>query len=68
MSMLYTVKPVLSDHSKIDRTKSFKINFSLLKVGSIAECCFGAFYISFDLHQQLSVLKNNFWCSFGMAA
>ena len=33
-----TVKPVISGHSKIDKTKVLKINGSLMKVESIAEC------------------------------
>ena len=33
-----TVKPVLSGHSKIDKTKVLKTNGSLLKVESIAGC------------------------------
>ena len=33
-----TVKPVLSDHSKIDITKIFMTNGSLMKAESIAEC------------------------------
>ena len=33
-----TVKPVLSGHSKIDKTKVLKTNGSLMKVESIAEC------------------------------
>ena len=33
-----TVKPVLSDHSKIDKTKILMTNDSLMKVESIAEC------------------------------
>ena len=33
----YTVKPVLSDHSKIDKTKILMTNGSLMKVESIAE-------------------------------
>ena len=32
------VKPVLSGHSKIDKTKVLKTNGSLIKVESIAEC------------------------------
>ena len=32
-----TVKPVLSGHSKIDKTKVLKTNGSLMKVKSIAE-------------------------------
>ena len=33
-----TVKPVLSSHSKIDKTKILMANGSLMKVESIAEC------------------------------
>ena len=33
-----TVKPVLSSHSKIDKTKDLKTDCSLMKVESIAEC------------------------------
>ena len=40
-----TVKPVLSSHSKTDKTKILMINGSLMKVKSIAECC-----NTFDLH------------------
>ena len=47
---LYTVKPVLSDHSKIDKTNVLKTNGSLMKVESIAECSLGAFCNTFDLH------------------
>ena len=36
--MYYTVKPALSDHSKIDKTKILMTNGSLMKVESIAEC------------------------------
>ena len=38
---IYTVKPVLSGHSKIDKTKVLKTNGSLMKVESIAECSLG---------------------------
>ena len=34
----YTVNPVLSGHSKIDKTKILMTNGSLMKVESIAEC------------------------------
>ena len=34
-----TVKPVLSDHSKIDKTNILMTNGSLMKVESMAECC-----------------------------
>ena len=32
------IKPVLSGHSKLDKTKVLKTNSSLMKVESIAEC------------------------------
>ena len=48
-SCLFTVKPVLSGHSKIDKTNVLKTNDSLMKVESIAECFFGAFCNTFDL-------------------
>ena len=47
---LSTVKPVLSGHSKKDKTKVLKANGSLMKVGSIAECSKRAFCNTFDLH------------------
>ena len=37
-----TVKPVLSSHSKIDKTKVLKTNYHLMQVESIAECSPGA--------------------------
>ena len=40
-----TVKPVLSGHSKTDKTKVLKTNGSLMRVESIAEFCY-----TFDLH------------------
>ena len=33
-----TVKPVLSSHSKIDKTKILKTDYHLMQVKSIAEC------------------------------
>ena len=45
-----TVKPALSRHSKIDKTKILKTNGSLMKVESIAEC------------SPWSILQN-FWLS-----
>ena len=45
-----TVKPVLSGHSKIDKTTVIKTNGSIMKVKSIAECSFGALCNTFDLH------------------
>ena len=43
----YTVKPVLSNHSKIDKTNGLKTYVSLMKVQSIAK---RAFCNTFDLH------------------
>ena len=37
-NIVYTVKPVLSNHSKIDKTKILLTNGSLMQVKSIAEC------------------------------
>ena len=45
-----TIKPVLSDHSKIYKKKVFKTNGSLMKVESIAECSKRAFCNIFDLY------------------
>ena len=50
MREVHTVKPVLSGHSKIDKTKVLKTGGSLLQVKSITECSSGAFCNSFDLH------------------
>ena len=36
--VISTVKPVLSSHSNIDKTKVLKTNCSFMKVKSIAEC------------------------------
>ena len=47
---LYTVKPVLSGHSKIDKTEVLKTSGSLVQVKSIAECSNRAFCNTFDLH------------------
>ena len=40
-SVQTTVKPVLSGHSKIDKTMVLKANGSLMKVEGIAECSLG---------------------------
>ena len=47
---IYTVKPVFSGHSKIDKIKVLKTGGSLMQVKSIAECSLGAFCNTFDLH------------------
>ena len=49
-SEFISVKPFLSGHSKIDKTKALEINGSLMMVESIAECSLGAFCNTFDLH------------------
>ena len=69
MTVLYnTMKPVLSSHSKIDKTNALKTGGSLMQVESIAECSKRAFCNTFDLHSaiiaNLSVLKTYFWSSF----
>ena len=46
----YTVKPVLSGHSKIGKTKVLKTDGSLMQVKSISECSLGAFCNTFDLY------------------
>ena len=48
--LAHTVKPVLSGHPKIDKTKVLETNGILMKVESIAECSLGAFCSTFDLH------------------
>ena len=45
-----TVKPVLSGHSKTDKTNVLKTDGTLLQGESIAECSLGAFCYTFDLH------------------
>ena len=46
----YTVHPVLSGHSKKDKTKILITDGSLMEVKSIVECSLGAFRNTFDLH------------------
>ena len=46
----YTVKTVLSDHSKIDKIKVLMTDGSLMNVECIAECSLGAFCNTFDMH------------------
>ena len=45
-----TVKPVLSGHSEINKTKVLKTNGSLIKVESIAECSKRAFCNTYYLY------------------
>ena len=62
--LVNTVKPVLSGHSKIDKTKVFKTNGNLMKVASIAECSLGAFCNTFDLHLAVISLENQVFVFF----
>ena len=48
--LVSTAKPVLSGHSKIDKSKVLKTNGISMKVESIAECSLGAFCNTFDQH------------------
>ena len=57
------VKPVLSGHSKIYKTKVFMESGSLMKVESIAECSPWSCN-TFDLHYVIIGLENHFLCSF----
>ena len=50
------VKPVLSGHSKIDKTKVLKPLGSLVRVESTAPL--GAFCNTFDLHKAINGLEN----------
>ena len=60
----YTVKPVLSGHSKIDKTKVLKTNSSLMKVESIAECSSWNILQNFDLHLAINGLESHFFVLF----
>ena len=59
--LICTVKPVLSGHSEIDKTKVLKTHYHLMHVKSIAECSKGEHpEILLTCIKQLSVLKTNF--------
>ena len=53
----YTLKPVWSGHSKIDKTKVLIANGSLMKVESIAECILQYFWPAWSDDK----LNTNFW-------
>ena len=55
-----TIKPVLSGHTNIDKTKVLKTNGSLIKVESIVECSLGAFCNTLTCIKRQWVLKTNF--------
>ena len=54
-------KTCLKQSLKINKTKVFKTNGSLMKVESIAECSLGAFCNTFDLHKAINGLENQFF-------
>ena len=54
----HTVKPVLSGHSKKDKTKILITNGSLMKVKVLQNAPLGAFCNTFDLHQAIISLEN----------
>ena len=59
--VISTVKPVLSDHSKIDNTKVLKTDYCFIEVKRIAECSpLEHSTILLTCIKQYSVLKNNF--------
>ena len=64
IQLFFSVKPVLSGHSNIDKTKVLKTNGILMKVESIAECSFGAFCNTFDLHKAIIGRENQFFVFF----
>ena len=53
--LVNTVKPVLSGHSKMVKTKVLMANGSLMKVKSIVECC-----NTFDLYLAMIGHENHF--------
>ena len=57
MLIFITVKPVLSSHSKIDKTKILKPCGSSMQVKSTAECC-----NTFTCIKRVLVLKTRFNC------
>ena len=60
---MFTLKPVLSGHSKIDKIKVLKTNSSLMKIETIAEFSLGAFCTTFDMHKAMIGLENQFLVS-----
>ena len=62
MHYWYTVKPVLSCHSKVDKTKVLKPFGSLMEVKSSAEWEHSAILLT--CIKRLLVLKTYFWSSF----
>ena len=67
LNQIYS-KTCLKRPLKIDKTKVFKTNGSLMEVESIAECSLGAFCNTFDLHYAIMGLEKQFRSSFRVAA
>ena len=61
-NLFITVKPVLSGHSKMDKTNILMTNGSLMKVESIAECS------HLTCIMQNLVLKTNYGLLFWVVA
>ena len=61
---MITVKPVLSGHSKEDPEKGFKTDNRLMQVKSIVECSRGAFFSTFDLHEDIIWGSRHLFCLF----
>ena len=61
-------KTCLKRPLKINKTEIFKINGSLMKVESIAECSLEAFCNTFDLHYAIISLEKQFLIFFWMVA
>ena len=60
---LIIVKPGLSGHLKIDKTKVLMVNSSVIKVKSIAEP-WSILQIFLTCIKRYLELKANFWCPF----
>ena len=58
--IILTVKPVLSSHSKIDKTKILMTNGSIMKAKVLQNATLGAFCNTFDLHSAIISLENQF--------
>ena len=62
--LTFTVKPVLSGHSKIDKTKILMTDDSLMKVERMQNAPLRALYNAFDLHLAIIGLENLFFVFF----
>ena len=70
---MYTVKPVLSGHSNIDKTKFLMTNCTLMRSKVLQNAPLlqnaprGAFCNTFDLHSAIKSLENHFLIVFRVA-